>query len=65
MSVIKREVKFLGDIVNGEGVATNLAKVAAVRQWLMPCNTREVYSFLASYNCHFVKDFATEARPLH
>lgn len=44
--LLTREVEFLGHIVTGEGVGTDLAKVAAIRQWPMQSNAREVRSFL-------------------
>lgn len=65
--LFKREVKFLGHIVNGEGVATELAKVAAIRDWPTPRTTKEVRSFLwlASYYRHSIIIFVTVAAPLH
>lgn len=40
--LFKREVELLRHIVSSEGVATELAKVAAVRQWPTPCKARKV-----------------------
>ncbi|KAJ8387897.1 hypothetical protein AAFF_G00149320 [Aldrovandia affinis] len=62
-----RETTFLGHVVSADDVATNLAKIAAVRNWLPPTNVSDLRSFLglASYYHRYVQDFATIARPLH
>ncbi|KAJ8401478.1 hypothetical protein AAFF_G00383970 [Aldrovandia affinis] len=48
-------------------MATDPAKIAAVRDWPPPTNVSDLQSFLglASYYRRYVQDFATITRPLH
>lgn len=65
-TLLQRKVRCLGHIVSGEGVATDLEKLAAVRNWPIPRNVRGVKAFLGmvGYYHHFVQDLAQLARPL-
>ena len=65
--LLQRKVLFLGHVVSAEGVATDPAKVATVKEWPTPRNLRELRSFvgLCAYYRRFVLDFANIAKPLH
>ena len=62
-----REVACLGHIVSDQGVKTDPAKVADVREWPTPRNQEDVRKFmgLASYYRRFIKNFAQIAAPLN
>jgi hypothetical protein len=64
--LLQKEVKFLGHVVGAGGVSTDPAKVEAVEKWATPTTVKELKSFLGmvGYYHHYVKDFATVARPL-
>ena len=66
-SLFQTQVGFLGHIVSENGIATNPDKIAAVKNWVTPKNSKETKSFLGlcSYYRRFVHGFAKLARPLH
>lgn len=65
--LFQTEVKYLGQIILAEGVATDPEKVRVVAQWQRPSNVTELCSFsgFASYYCQFVEGFASVAESLH
>ncbi|XP_058775479.1 uncharacterized protein LOC131649738 [Vicia villosa] len=60
------EVKFLGHVISGDGVAVDPSKVEAVINWERPKNATEVRSFLglAGYYRRFIMGFSKLALPL-
>src|SRR3954467_14490175 len=60
------EVRFLGHIVSGDGVAVDPAKVLAVTEWESPKSVKEVRSFLglAGYYRRFIENFSKVAKPM-
>ncbi|KAJ8379426.1 hypothetical protein SKAU_G00002040 [Synaphobranchus kaupii] len=65
--LLTRETMFLGHVVSAHGVATDPAKVAAIRDWPNLANVSELRSFLglASYYRHCIQGYATITSPLH
>ena len=65
--LLQREIAFLGQRVNSEGLSTDPEKVEAIREWPMPVCLREVRAFLGlcSYYRKFVQELTEIAAPLH
>jgi ribosomal protein L31 len=61
-----KEIKFLGHIVNSEGIRPDPKKVEVVHNWPVPKNVREVRSFLglANYFCKLISHYSEVAAPL-
>lgn len=62
----KKEIGFLGHIINEQGIKMEPSKVEAVTKWPIPQEVTSVRSFLglAGYYRKFVKDFSHIAAPL-
>ena len=62
----KTEVEYLGMFINRDGIRMDDSKVKAITDWPAPTTVRGVRSFLGLTNfyCHFIKDYATLAKPL-
>ncbi|GAN11692.1 endonuclease and reverse transcriptase activity [Mucor ambiguus] len=61
------EVKFLGFLVNGEGIRSNPDKVAVVKDWKTPQNKKALSRFLGFANFYhkFINNLSGKARPLY
>jgi len=60
------QIKYLGHIVDQEGIRTDPGKVSAITDWKVPQTIRHVRQFLgvASWYRRFIPEFATTAAPL-
>ena len=58
---------FLGHVLSADGISANPEKVDKVRDWLVPSNAKELYSFLglASYYCQFIPNSTCIAKCLY
>ncbi|XP_074532106.1 uncharacterized protein LOC141795198 [Halichoeres trimaculatus] len=65
--LLQHEVKFLGHVVDPDGVRPDPDKISAVLDWPIPSTIRQVQAFLglAGYYRRFVSGFAKVARPLN
>ena len=66
-SFFQRRVEFLGREVDGEGLHLKDEHIAAVVNWPVPSNAKEVERFLGLVNYHriFLKGFAETVGPLY
>lgn len=60
------QLKYLGHVIDKEGIRTDPEKVRAITEWPMPQTVRQVRQFLgiASWYRRFIPDFATVAASL-
>jgi hypothetical protein len=60
------EVLFLGHIINPDGLAVDLKKVAAILDWKAPKDVRGIKSFIGmvGYYRRFIEGFSKIARPM-
>lgn len=66
MSYLAKGGKFLGCIINREGIVMGLNKVKAISEWTRPWNATEIRSFLvlAGYYYCFIGKFSVIVTPL-
>ena len=64
--LFRREITYLGHIINQQGLKTDPKKVEAVRNWPIPIYLTDVRGFigLCSYYRRFIKDFSEQVKPL-
>ena len=62
----KEELRYLGHVINKEGIMTDPSKIEAITDMPAPRSVREVRSFVGttSYYRKFIPDFAKIAQPL-
>jgi hypothetical protein len=63
----KRNLLFLGHVVNGSGINVDNKKIKKITSWPAPCNITEVRGFLnlSMYYKRFIKEFSKIALPLY
>ncbi|GJY37763.1 putative reverse transcriptase domain-containing protein, partial [Tanacetum coccineum] len=61
-----QEVRFLGHVVNCDGIHVDPSKVESVKNWKTPESSTEIRSFLglAGYYRRFIENFSKIAKPL-
>ena len=64
---LQQQVLYLGHQVSADGIATDPAKIAAVKDWAVPNTIKQLRSFVgfASYYRKYVNGFSSIAGPLH
>lgn len=60
------ETEWLGLYLTGDGVAMDEHKVAAIKEWPVPRNVKDIQTFLgfANFYRRFIKDFAKVSQPI-
>jgi hypothetical protein len=61
------EIRLLGHIISSNAIKMDPSKIEAIKNRLMPTNTKEVQEYLGicNYYRRFIKNFAKKAKPLY
>lgn len=65
-SFAQQELEYLDHVISGAGVQTDPAKIAAVKDWPVPTNVKQVRGFLGltGYYRRFIKHYGIISRSL-
>eukprot|EP00116_Pleurobrachia_bachei_P004295 sb/3464557/ len=65
--LFRKQVKFLGHIMNKNGISIDPARVDAIKKLQLPKSVKELQKFLGAvnYNRSFIKDYSKIATPLY
>jgi hypothetical protein len=65
-TLFTHEVKYLGHIINQDGISVDPGKTAKLRDWPVPTSVKELQAFLGlcNYFRRFIKSYSEVARPL-
>lgn len=63
---LQNNVRFLGHVINENGIQTDPKKVEAIKNWPLPSKNNELHSFIcfANYYRKFIRNFSETVLPL-
>ena len=63
---MQTEIKYLGHVINEDGVKTDPDKIKSIKEWKLPGCKKELQTFLGfcNYYRRFIKDYAVMSSPL-